>query len=416
MNRSRNGGSFFVWLLLTAGINVLALIVINWLFDSVRIEGFWSYFLGALTLTVGNAFIKPVLAFLTLPLIVFTLGLAYFALNVAMLALAEWVAPRFTIDGFWTYVGATVVVSFVNWVLGMAFARMATPVRSRRTSEVGEMTGGLDDAVRRRAYQLSLEAPDATPEENWDRARRELEAELGVLYDTNDLRLQQLEMALTRIAVNGEVVWRLRLARGELIEAPAPPNDPERLPDDIVGLLSGVIGDEAIAPAPTFLLDAGLARLHAMLGEQRRALLTHEAGVRIGADPENLHKHRVAARRARAFLRATRHLTAAEWSEPLNEGLRVLGKLTGPVRDLDVLIEYVDTQRPNLGDDDQPGVERLCAQLRIERETRREALLAGLASDEYRALIEALDAPPQLAGEIESIPLDDIAHASSGGS
>jgi putative membrane protein len=129
MNRSRYGGSFFVWLLLTAGINVLALIVINWLFDSVRIEGFWSYFLGALTLTVGNTFIKPVLAFLTLPLIVFTLGLAYFALNVGMLALAEWVAPRFTIDGFWTYVGATVVVSFVNWVLGMAFARMATPVR-----------------------------------------------------------------------------------------------------------------------------------------------------------------------------------------------------------------------------------------------------------------------------------------------
>jgi putative membrane protein len=130
MNRPRYGGSFFVWLLLTAGINVLALIVINWLFDSVRIEGFWSYFLGALTLTVGNTFIKPVLAFLTLPLIVFTLGLAYFALNVAMLALAEWVAPRFTIDGFWTYVGATVVVSFVNWVLGMAFARMATPERS----------------------------------------------------------------------------------------------------------------------------------------------------------------------------------------------------------------------------------------------------------------------------------------------
>jgi putative membrane protein len=124
MSRSRNDGGFFVWLLLTAGINVLALIVINWLFDSVSIEGFWSYFLGALTLTVGNTFIKPVLALLTLPLIIFTLGLAYFALNVAMLALAEWVAPRFTIDGFWTYVGATVVVSFVNWVLGMAFARM----------------------------------------------------------------------------------------------------------------------------------------------------------------------------------------------------------------------------------------------------------------------------------------------------
>ena len=124
VSRSRTDGSFFVWLVLTAGINVLALIVINWLFDSVGIEGFWSYSSARSTLTVGNTFIKPVLALLTLPLIIFTLGLAYFALNVAMLALAEWVAPKFVINGFWTYVGATIVVSFVNWVLGMAFARM----------------------------------------------------------------------------------------------------------------------------------------------------------------------------------------------------------------------------------------------------------------------------------------------------
>ena len=126
MNRSRNGGSFFVWLLLTAGINVLALIVINWLFDSVRIEGFWSYFLGALALTIGNGLLKPILALLTLPLIILTLGLAYFALNVAMLALAEWVAPHFTIDGFWTYVGATIVVWFCNVTLGWVFDRVAS--------------------------------------------------------------------------------------------------------------------------------------------------------------------------------------------------------------------------------------------------------------------------------------------------
>jgi putative membrane protein len=34
-----------------------------------------------------------------------------------MLALAEWVAPDFSIDGFWTYVGATIVVWLVNYVL-----------------------------------------------------------------------------------------------------------------------------------------------------------------------------------------------------------------------------------------------------------------------------------------------------------
>jgi putative membrane protein len=120
---------FVVWLLLTAGINVLALIFVNWLFDSIGIRGFWSYALGALALTLGNAFLKPVLAVLTLPLIVVTFGLAYFALNVAMLALAEWIAPHFSVDGFWTYVGATIVIWLVNVVFAGLFDRTSQPRR-----------------------------------------------------------------------------------------------------------------------------------------------------------------------------------------------------------------------------------------------------------------------------------------------
>ena len=125
---------WIVWLLLTAGINVLALIVIDWLFDSVSIQGFWSFFLGALALTVGNAVLKPILALLTLPLIIFTFGLMYFAINVAMLALAEWVAPRFTIDGFWTYVGATIVVWLVNISVGWLLDRVSGKPRRQSFS------------------------------------------------------------------------------------------------------------------------------------------------------------------------------------------------------------------------------------------------------------------------------------------
>jgi putative membrane protein len=129
-----HGGNFAVWLALTAGINVLALIFVNWLFDSVGIRGFWSYALGALALTLGNAFLKPILAALTLPLIVVTLGIAYFALNVAMLALAEWIAPRFVVNGFWTYVGATIVIWLVNVALSALFDRMQPGSgRSRRS-------------------------------------------------------------------------------------------------------------------------------------------------------------------------------------------------------------------------------------------------------------------------------------------
>jgi putative membrane protein len=106
-----------VALLVRLGVNILALIVIDWLFSSVTIDGWWSFLIGGIVLTLGNAILKPILAILTLPLIIITFGLAYFAINVAMLALAEWIAPDFSIDGFWTYVGATIVVWFVNFVM-----------------------------------------------------------------------------------------------------------------------------------------------------------------------------------------------------------------------------------------------------------------------------------------------------------
>jgi putative membrane protein len=109
---------FLIRLAVVYGINVLALIVVDWMFDSITIGRWWSLLLGAFVLTIGNVFIKPILAILTLPLIIVTFGLTYFAINVLMLALAEWIAPEFSIDGFWTYVGATIVVWLVNVVVG----------------------------------------------------------------------------------------------------------------------------------------------------------------------------------------------------------------------------------------------------------------------------------------------------------
>ena len=106
------------------GINVLALIVVDWMFGGVSIGRWGSLLLGALVLTIGNTILKPILAILTLPLIIVTFGLAYFALNVLMLALAEWIAPNFTINGFWTYVGATIVVWLVNVTVGWLLGRI----------------------------------------------------------------------------------------------------------------------------------------------------------------------------------------------------------------------------------------------------------------------------------------------------
>jgi putative membrane protein len=103
-------------LLVALAINAAALWVANVLFDSVHISGFWAYFVGALVLGIANGIIKPILAILTLPLIIITLGLFLLVINIAMVALAEWIAPDFSIDGFWTYVGVVAIVWLVNWV------------------------------------------------------------------------------------------------------------------------------------------------------------------------------------------------------------------------------------------------------------------------------------------------------------
>ena len=102
-------------LLVALGINALALWVANAIFGGVHIHGAWAYIIGALVLGIANGILKPILAILTLPLIIVTLGVFYFLINIAMLALAAWIAPNFSIHGFWTYVGAVVIIWLVNW-------------------------------------------------------------------------------------------------------------------------------------------------------------------------------------------------------------------------------------------------------------------------------------------------------------
>ena len=96
-------------------INALALWICNGIFSGVSIHGAWAYIVGALVLAIANAVLKPILALLTLPLIIITLGLFLLVINIAMVALAEWIAPNFSIDGFWTYVGVVVIIWIVNW-------------------------------------------------------------------------------------------------------------------------------------------------------------------------------------------------------------------------------------------------------------------------------------------------------------
>jgi len=103
--------------------NLAALWVASEIFDEMTYgDSFWVLALAALVFTIVNWVVKPVLAILSIPLIIVTFGIAYFFVNVLMLVLTSVLVGDFAVGGFWTYVGATIVIWLVNVVIG-AFVR-----------------------------------------------------------------------------------------------------------------------------------------------------------------------------------------------------------------------------------------------------------------------------------------------------
>ena len=125
------------------------------------------------------------------------------------------------------------------------------------------------------------------------------------------------------------------------------------------------------------------------LVEQHRRLLDHDPGTRLGVDPEDLHQMRVATRRARAFLRATRTIVDPRWAEELRAELGWLGSALGPARDADVLLERMRAEVDALGDlaDSARG---LVVSLEEQRDQAREAVLAALTQPRYFELLDRL--------------------------
>jgi CHAD domain-containing protein len=266
------------------------------------------------------------------------------------------------------------------------------------------------DAIRTRAHQISESPLAGTPEEDWLRAEREL----GVAhdYDTLDFDLERLGMVVSRIPLEAGVTWRLRLPRGEVVEAWEPGNAGLAPPREIADLIDGVLAGRELVPMPPLSPDEGAVRLRTAIEAQRQALLAHDPGTRLGAEPESLHQHRVAARRTRAYLRAVRKYVDPEWYRSLVDPLRELGAATSPVRDLDVLLEHVREELPTLEGGDRRGGDVLTERLVSERDAARTRLLEALEADSYRRLLVRLRLRPRLAADEAAVPLERVARRS----
>lgn len=101
--------------LLRAAITALGLWVASEILSGLTFDSTVKLIVAAIVLGVVNAFVRPLAFILTLPLTVLTLGLFLLVLNAGMVALVAWIVPGFQITGFWTAVGAALIVSLVSW-------------------------------------------------------------------------------------------------------------------------------------------------------------------------------------------------------------------------------------------------------------------------------------------------------------
>lgn len=88
------------------------------LIPGMQVKSFWTALGVAVVLGFMNAFVRPLLVILTLPVTLLTLGLFLLVVNAAVLGLSAWFVPGFSLAGFGTAVIAALVLSLVSTVIG----------------------------------------------------------------------------------------------------------------------------------------------------------------------------------------------------------------------------------------------------------------------------------------------------------
>ncbi|HUQ11600.1 MAG TPA: phage holin family protein [Steroidobacteraceae bacterium] len=103
--------------LLRGVVAALGLWAATSMLDGIAIDSGLTLLLAGLLLGVVNAIVRPFVLLLSLPALLLSLGLFLLVINAAMLGLVALMLPGFTIPGgFWSAVGAAVIVSIVSWI------------------------------------------------------------------------------------------------------------------------------------------------------------------------------------------------------------------------------------------------------------------------------------------------------------
>jgi putative membrane protein len=89
--------------------------------ESEELNHFTTALMVAIVLAFLNTIVKPILTLLSLPITFFTLGLFLLAINAFIILFANKLVDGFSVNGFWTALWFSLILSVVNSILDSVF-------------------------------------------------------------------------------------------------------------------------------------------------------------------------------------------------------------------------------------------------------------------------------------------------------
>ncbi|HHZ81729.1 MAG TPA: phage holin family protein [Flavobacteriales bacterium] len=104
-------------LLIKLIITAIAAVLTSYILPGVTLDRFADALLLAAVLALFNAFLKPVIVVLTIPVTVLTLGLFLLVINAALVLLADYLLAGFSVTGFWIALFFSIILTIINSIL-----------------------------------------------------------------------------------------------------------------------------------------------------------------------------------------------------------------------------------------------------------------------------------------------------------
>ena len=113
-------------------INTLAVLVAASIVPGVKYDRPLDLIISSLLLGVLNAFIRPLIMLLALPLLIFTLGLFMLVINAFMLWFVGYLIEGFHVRDFWSAFWGALVIGIISLVLNIMTGSGGARIQIRR--------------------------------------------------------------------------------------------------------------------------------------------------------------------------------------------------------------------------------------------------------------------------------------------